>query len=515
MKIHEILARPVWKHLAQRPGFAGLSGPSIETANEFFEFIVAHNLSSPTAGDIRNWLCDSPKPERSLRIDHLQEVFAVCQPSFLAAIREARKLAVPKRNTPVAGKASGDNLSPGARKDNSCVLRPVYEARDWDPIAPPARRPPKARHVSIPPGELPVIYQNELRRAADGLPGREVGMQVPARSMVLRMREKLCQYAWSAGQQGLEVELSLAGIDGYFADLKHRLLQKPHGLRWASLRASAEALLLFARYSGATLAVTQHLIAYYREYELREAGQRALKFFALARTGNSTDRVLDMSDALLAGVEAVERPEKRHQMRNGAAILAIFANAPLRNASSQLVFGETLFWEGDEWLIRTETQKTHTRRPEIFSFPLHQDAGRFVDALILGDASPAMFTALRESLLRERRQLFVLPDGSPAAATYVPRVFRTLTGNSFTTLRVMLYSDAVAHHGVEGIEHAKPAAHHASTEIVKKHYIAEQVAGIHATNFRERRDRRRKTDRHDYLDLMSALEDSAGRETDQ
>ncbi|OWY08407.1 hypothetical protein B6V74_14810 [Thioclava sp. F42-5] len=333
-------------------------------------------------------------------------------------------------------------------------------------------------------------------------------MQVPARSMVLRMREKLCQYAWSAGKRELDAELTLSGIDGYLEDLKTRLMLRPQGLRWATMRATVDALLLFSRYSGAPNEITRHLSAYCRDYAVRETGQRALKFFALARTGNSTDRVLDMAEALLAGAAAEEHPRKRHQMRNGATILAVFANAPLRNASAQLVFGETLFWEREEWVIRTEIQKTHARRPEVFEFPIHSEVGRFIDALVLGDASPVMLTTLRERLIRERRQLFVLPDGSPAAATYVPRVFQALSGNSFTTLRVMLYSDAIAHHGVAGIELAKPAAHHASTEIVKRHYIAETVAEIHANKIRNRRSMRLadrlSEGRHD---LMAALEE--------
>ncbi len=126
MKIHEILAQPVWKRLAQLPGFADLSVPSIEAANEFFGFIVAHNLSAPKVGDIQNWLGDCPEPERSLRIDHLQEVFAVCQPSFLKAIREARQPAAPKQKTNATDKATGNRTS-GTREESFCVLRPAYE----------------------------------------------------------------------------------------------------------------------------------------------------------------------------------------------------------------------------------------------------------------------------------------------------------------------------------------------------------------------------------------------------
>jgi hypothetical protein len=503
MTIREILAKPVWKHLAPLPGFSDLSAPSIEAADSFFDFLVSHNLASPTAGDIRSWLDEFPETEHSLQINLLQEVFAVCQPSFLGAIREARQNPPPKRCKNPAGNTTSANHT----SKQLSVLRPVYEARDWDPIAPPSRRPPKRRHVSVSPSCLPAIYQSELRRAADGLPAHEAGMQVPARSLVLRMREKLCQYVYSAKQRNLNAVLTPEGIDGYLEDLKTRLQKRPQGLRWATLRASTEALLVFARYSGAPPEVTQHLKAYYREFENRETSQKALKFFALARTGNTTDRILDLAETLLNGVDAEESPKKRHQMRNGAAILAIFANVPLRNASAQLVFGATLLWAGNEWRIRTKVQKTHARRPEILDLPLHPVAGRFIDALILGDASPALLPTLRERMIKERRQLFVLPDGSPAAATYVPRVFQALTGNSFTTLRVMHYSDAIKHHGHEGIELAKPSAHHANTDIVKKHYIAEQVAENLANNIRNRR-RRRMTDDYDRQSaLMASLEE--------
>jgi hypothetical protein len=57
----------------------------------------------------------------------------------------------------------------------------------------------------------------------------------------------------------------------------------------------------------------------------------------------------------------------------------------------------------------------------------------------------------KERLTRESCQLIILPDGFPSAATFVPRVFQALTFNSFPTLRVMLYTDAIAHHGVNGI----------------------------------------------------------------
>lgn len=508
MNIQKILAKPVWQRLIHNPRFGDLSAPMIETADSFFDFIQQNDVLSPMAGDIHNWLGDTAGLERSLRIDHLQEVCSVGLPTLLSVVRQARQFQAPKAPTQKRVAPTKGHLL------ESAVRKPIHELQDWDPIAPPTQRPPVPRHVSIPPNELPAVYQDALRRAAAGLPGREAGMQVPARSIVLRIRERLCQYAWSAENGGWARELSLAGIDHFLEDLKQRLSQKPHGLRWASMRAAAEALLVFARYNGGPDEIIQHLKNYFREFEMREDAQKALKFFALLRTGNTTDQLLDLADTLLEGVGAKEHPKKRHQMRNGAAILAIFSNAPLRNASAQLVFGETLFWEQNEWVIRTDIQKTHTARPEKFIFPLHQEIGRFIDELVIADASPVMLPKLRENLQQKRRQLFVLHDGSPAASTYIPRVFHALSGNSFTTLRTMLYSDAVKHHGIGGIELAKSAAHHSSTEIVKKHYIAEQVAELCVTNFQRRRHQRIESSREDYGSLMSALESAADIKTD-
>ena len=199
-------------------------------------------------------------------------------------------------------------------------------------------------------------------------------------------------------------------------------------------------------------------------------------------------------------------------MRNGAAVLAIFANAPLRNASSQLCFGITLFWKAKHWIIRMKVQKTHDARPQLLVLPLHAECGKFIDAVILGDASPVMLPSLRDKALKERRQLFCLYDGTPAAAHYIPHVFKRLTGNSFTTLRVMHYSDAIEHHGVEGIELARSAAHHSpattTTDIVKLHYIAEEVGKLHAERLRARRGERTRDVRDRYRSEFSWRDDA-------
>ncbi|AUQ47449.1 hypothetical protein PhaeoP10_03145 [Phaeobacter inhibens] len=39
MNIHDILSKPVWQRLIDRPGFGVLSAPMIETADNFFDFM--------------------------------------------------------------------------------------------------------------------------------------------------------------------------------------------------------------------------------------------------------------------------------------------------------------------------------------------------------------------------------------------------------------------------------------------------------------------------------------------
>lgn len=342
----------------------------------------------------------------------------------------------------------------------------------WDPIAPPSRKPPKARNVSVQPWELPADWQTSLRLAAQGLSrnGTCVSPQI-----VLRMREKLCQMAWAAQGAGLPVEISTKTVDLYQGVLIARFSARPNGVRWATIRASIEELYRFARYTGAAPELIRFLSDRYGLLMARENAQKALKFFELARTGNTTDKVIDMADALLEGVCAFEKSIKRHRVRNGACILALYPTAPLRNASANLVFGRTLFWRDGEWVIDTHIQKTQSWNPENFVMPLEPETGRFIDAVLLGDASEALLPELRREAITAQRQLFVLPDGSPTAPSYIPRIFKALTGNSFTITRTMLHTDLAIIDGASGPETAMVACHQVGHDIRRK-YQAEQVS---------------------------------------
>jgi hypothetical protein len=257
------------------------------------------------------------------------------------------------------------------------------------------------------------------------------------------------------------------------------------------VRASIEEVYRFARYIGADedfLALCRFQL---RRLDNLEANQKALKFLELARTGHTTLGLLDLADEILATADQERSAYRRHLLRNRAAILGVYTVAPLRNASADLAFGRTLFWEGSEWVIVTQIQKTERYNPEPFVFPLQPQHGRFIDAVILQDHDPSMLPSLRAAVLSEERPLFVHHDGSAVGVTYIARLFKEVTGNSLTTLRTMLHTDLGVAHGTAGTEMAMVAAHQTSHATAQK-YKAQIVAITAAQRAQERMRHRRQ-----------------------
>ena len=200
----------------------------------------------------------------------------------------------------------------------------------WDPCKYDGNA--RVRKVSIYPWDLPVDWQEALRRAAEGLPGARAA--APARDILKRMRDKLCQCAWSAREAGLALALSKEVVDQYLTDLETRLRLRAHGIRWATMRATVEELHRFARYSGfVSEENTNYLGKRLSRYTLYEQGQDALKFLALLETGNTTLGMLDKADALLLQATEESVAWRRHLLRNAGAILGLYSIVPLRNAS--------------------------------------------------------------------------------------------------------------------------------------------------------------------------------------
>ncbi len=463
-----ILAKPSWQLLLKRnPTAFSMSSSLLLAADSFFDFVGEFGLSQPQADDLLAWAKRYDQGTQNLSLTQLREALSICAPTAVAIAEQAiRKLA--------EGSASKEARTEPLTNPASNSLDP------WDPIA-PSGPAPVARRVSIAPQDLPERWQQGLRDAANGLIR---GGPAPADSILMRMREKLCQFVWSAREHGLNVRFTPESIALYEQDVRDRSELGEFGLRWATVRASIEELLRFARYVGESEAVLADLRTRLRAVSSLENSQLAIKYFEIARTGNTTDRILDRAEQLLHDAPSGPTPKKRHQMRNGASILAIFSTIPLRNASADLVFGVTLFWRETRWVIETKIQKTHTGRPQVLRAPLEPEAGKFIDAILIGDASPRLLPELRSQALREMRQLFVLPNGQPTAKTYIPRVFKALTDNSLTTARSMLHTDCAVHHGAAGVEMAKSTCHQRGEKIHLK-YQLEHVARAGVDHCRE------------------------------
>src|SRR5690625_2170032 len=87
-----ILSQPRWQGFLDRPGLDQLSTPVLQAADDFFGFVVEHNLADPAAADIARWAELRQSPSSPAPLDQLALAMAVCIPAFGARIVEARQL---------------------------------------------------------------------------------------------------------------------------------------------------------------------------------------------------------------------------------------------------------------------------------------------------------------------------------------------------------------------------------------------------------------------------------------
>ena len=289
------------------------------------------------------------------------------------------------------------------------------------------------------------------------------------------------------------MEFSRPAIELYLTDLEARLSERERGIRWATMRATAEELYRFARYANVLSADDfRYLSRRLTRYEFLEKGQDALKFHALLETGNTTLKTIDRADRLLSEARDEPDAERRHRLRNCAAILGLYSVVPLRNADADLIVGETLIWQTDTWVIDTTISKTMSWHPEALVVPLKTDFGRYVDAVVLGDHHSRHLPALRRKLGAERRQLFVHYDGSRPSSTYIARMFKESAGTSFTTTRTMLHTDQATSRGERGTRDAMAAAHQTSQKTALK-YQAQNVRRVAIARVQTAASERRAT----------------------
>lgn len=444
-------SKPAWSHFLDVPEIDAIPLPALVMADTFFDWVAETKTVRPAPHDYLLWSSQVDGIGRVECLELLLSAFVVLipveRPNILAALDLSQQKAK------------------AAQKTTSLMPTPKAAQR-WDPCAKPAKY--RDRSVSVYPWKLPVEWQDHLRSAAQGEPG--IGARAPAKEIIRRMRDKLCQLAWSVSQANMQVLLSREAIDLYLSDLELRLNERERGIRWATMRATAEELNRFARYSDALSAEDfRYLRRRLTRYELLEKGQDALKFQALLETGNTTLNVIERAGSLLSEAQNEPDAQKRHRLRNCAAILGLYSVVPLRNADADLIFDETLIWQTNVWVIDTTISKTMSWHPEALVVPLKPTFGRYVDAVVLGDHDPRHLPALRQKLIAERRRLFVHHDGSRPSATYIARMFKESAGTSFTTTRTMLHTDQAISRGDRGTRDAMAAAHQTSQKTAQKY----------------------------------------------
>lgn len=450
MSAHPILSKPVWQHFLHIEEVSSLPLPALVAADEMLGALQRTRTVAPTSADYARWAQENGAGDPDGWLDRLDVAAAVILPTETANIANAR--AVLQSNPARPG--------PALRTQDAATTAP------WDPCERPLA--PRARTVSVYPWELPNSWKAALRRAAQGLPGNTVA--APGHSLLRTTRESLCRLAWSAREAGLVPDLTREVVRQYLEDLETRLGARPRGLRWATLIITVQSLYRFARYIG-TLHEDdlRYLSKRLRRYTSFARGQDALKFAALLETGNTTISVLDQADALLEQAAREENPQMRHRLRNAGAILGLYSIVPLRNADAALILGKTLVWESGAWVIDTLIQKTAAHNPEHLVVALEPEFSRYVDAVVLGDFDPRHLPEQRDRAARSGRPLFVHPDGSRPGPTYIPRVFKRQTGNSFTTTRTMLHTDQAISRGEVGTRDAMIMAHQTSPDTAKKY----------------------------------------------
>jgi hypothetical protein len=483
-------SKPAWSHFLDVQGLDAILLPALVMADTFFDWVAETKTVKPTPHDYLLWSSQVAGSGRVECLEHLLSAFMVLIPGERRNILAALDLS---------------RLKDRADQKNARPTPTPRAAQRWDPCAKPVKY--RDRSVSVFPWNLPAEWQAHLKAAAQGEPG--VAAKAPAKEIIRRMRDKLCQLAWSVGQVNMRVQLSRPAIDLYLSDLELRLDKRERGIRWATMRATAEELYRFSRYADAlSVEDFRYLRRRLTRYELLEKGQDALKFYALLETGNTTLKIIDRADTLLSKAQAEPDARKRHKLRNCAAILGLYSVVPLRNADADLILGETLIWQTNVWVIDTMISKTMSWHPEALVVPLKPTFGRYVDAVVLGDHHPRHLPTLRHKLSAERRQLFVHHNGKRPCPTYIARMFKESTGTSFTTTRTMLHTDQAISRGDRGTRDAMAAAHQTSEKTAKK-YQAKSVRRAAIERVQNAASHRRATlvDR-DLAARISALKES-------
>lgn len=416
----QLLAKPVWQMISGQMALSTLPDLALLALDSFFEHMNAHAITAPDVSDLHAWSTLGAGEEG---LEHLLEGMAIIAPEdpALPKIREALNL--------VRQKTQFRGLKHGVRR--------AY-----------------FRTVSVDPSELPIRWKEVLRELAQR---RDHGdTSAPAPDILERMTQKLGQYILVMRNVGLAEDLHQPGLTAFYAHVSTRVTTRTgSGLRPATIRATFEELERFARHAGD---YDETLIAGLRRTLatlVKEEDQTIQQKYAKAHGLGGPPDIISGAFGMLVDVAAPQTALLRHMRRNRAAAIALPAVLPLRRDWNRIIFGKTIYWAGDRYRFRNfklgKTALLDNRR--TFPGSIHPRLTPFVDALVLQDVAPRYLVSSRCHVEQTERPLFVNPDGSPCAQSYVSRVWSETHGTGATIARTLLH-DFFGAQGEEGVHKA-------------------------------------------------------------
>ena len=344
------------------------------------------------------------------------------------------------------------------------VARSLRHRADFNGICKGPRRD-YARSVSLPSDALPADWQETLRRLRANA--------IFAPSILERMENRLCMFAYSAHRHGHPLELGhTEALKAFYDDLRARSALKNDGEpRWAYLRSAWEELRRFARAHNLSGDVLAGLTMTYEVLGGLERQQTALKFTKLREAGTASG-LLGRAETRLARAGAAALPHLRHARRNAAVAIALGVVVPARPGDVQLnhVLGNGIFFEPalNAYRFCYVPKKTRRSRAEELDIQLQPYWNQFLDALILQDQHPRYLDELRAKAFAEQRPLYVNYDGSPCRYGWYSSVWRRVARTGGHIARTLIY-DEFADLGEAGIQYARGVNHHLTGRIPDKY----------------------------------------------
>lgn len=324
---------------------------------------------------------------------------------------------------------------------------------------------PRTRRVSVAPEELPQLWQDGLRSLRDE--------RAFAPSILDRMQQRLCLFAWSARRAGKPVDLaSVPALKACYADLRSRSMERNGGRpRFAYLRSTWEEFDRFAAAIGLPDAARQVISNTLNMLRRCEDGQSARKFAKLAGAPDASN-LIRLAGEMLDEAGTLQQPHHRHAARNAAAAIALGIAVPARpgDVHAHHILGRGVFFDPGRaaWRFDYLPGKTRSSIPEPLELRLDPFWNRFIDALILQDHDHRWLGELRHMAITRQRPLYINYDGSACSPRWYSRIWAEHVGTGGHIARSLIY-DEMADLGEFGLQYARLANHHRSDTIPKKY----------------------------------------------